>query len=141
MTGKALSTDVRILAPRPPLGWPLLQVPDESGSWRWPDLAQSLKNQIYVILKTKPGEQLMNPEFGAGLENELHEPDGLVTRARIRDLITKNLQDWESRIIVDAITVDASPRDGREVLIGISYRSRFNAMSQTLALAMPLGRA
>ncbi len=141
MTGKALSTDVRVLAPKPPLGWPLLQVPDESGSWRWPDLAQSLKNQIYVILKTRPGEQLMMPEFGAGLENELHEPDGIVTRARIREMIAKNLQDWEGRVVVDAITVEAAPHDGREVLISIAYRSRFNTMPQTLAFAMPLGSA
>jgi uncharacterized protein len=139
MIGQALSNDLRLKQPKPPLGWPLLQVPDETGSWVWPDLAQSLQNQITVILKTRPGEQLMAPDFGAGLENELHEQNGVVTRARIRELIADSLKRWENRIVVDAISVEPSASELREVLITISYRALFNAAPQSLALAMPIG--
>jgi uncharacterized protein len=139
MTGQAQTNELRVIALHPPLGWPLLQVPDETGTWTWPNLAQSLKNQIIVILKTRPGEQLMAPEFGAGLENQLHEQDGIVTRTRIRDLIAESLKSWENRIVVDGISVEPSPSDGREVLITISYRAVFDAAPQNLAMAMPLG--
>lgn len=141
MTGLAIANNRRAIAPRPPLGWPLLQVPDDTGSWAWPSLAQSLKNQIIIILKTRAGEQLMNPDFGAGLENYFHEPDGIVIRARIRDLVTESLNAWENRILVDAVSVEASTIDARELLINICYRSTFNTEPQILAVAMPLGGA
>ncbi len=143
MTGKAISSEFRLLAPKAPLGWPLLQVPDEDGQgqWEWPDLETSLKNQIYVILKTRPGEQLMSPDFGAGLEDHLHEPDGIVTRTRLRDLIASSLKRWESRIVVDRVIVEPAPSDAREVLITVSYHAIFNAAPQVLAIALPLGTA
>ena len=141
MTGLAIANDRRAVAPRPPLGWSFLAVPDDTGSWAWPSLAQSLKNQIIIILKTRAGEQLMNPDFGAGLENYFHEPDGVVIRARIRELIAESLAAWENRIVIDAISVDASTVDARELLISISYRANFNAEPQVMALAMPLGGA
>ena len=70
--------------PLPPIGWPLLPQPDETGSLAYPTLEQSVRDQIRIILLTRPGEQLMRPEFGAGLENYVHEPNTLATRRRIR---------------------------------------------------------
>ena len=58
-----------------PLGWPLLPVPDANGQLHYPGLAQSVREQIQVLLSTRPGEQLMNPGFGAGLENLLSDPN------------------------------------------------------------------
>ena len=55
--------------PAPLLGWPLLPLPDANGQVHWPSLEQSVAQQIRVILQTRPGEQLMRPTYGAGLEN------------------------------------------------------------------------
>ena len=52
-----------------------------------PALEQSVRQSIQVILSTRPGEQLMRPDFGAGLERFLHEPNTLTTRRRIRDVV------------------------------------------------------
>ena len=57
-----------------PIGWPLLPVPDANGQLHYPSLAQSVRELIQVLLSTRPGEQLMRPGFGAGLENLLTEP-------------------------------------------------------------------
>ena len=53
----------------PPLGWPLLPLPDEHGQLSWPALEQSVAQQIRVILQTRPGAQLMRPAWGAGATN------------------------------------------------------------------------
>ena len=71
--------------PRPLIGWPLFAVPDGDGRLDWPDLETSVRQQIRVILSTRPGEQLMRPEFGAGLDRLLHEPNNLGTPPQIRD--------------------------------------------------------
>ena len=89
-----------------PIGWPLLAVPDENGELGYPSLAQSVRELIRVVLATRPGEQLMRPGFGAGLENLLGEPNTVATRSRIHDLVQSALARWEPRISVDAIAVD-----------------------------------
>lgn len=89
-----------------PLGWPLLPVPDANGQLHYPGLAQSVREQIQVLLSTRPGEQLMHPGFGAGLENLLTEPNTVATRSRIKELVADALQRWEDRIVVDGIAVD-----------------------------------
>ena len=50
-------------------------LPDEHGRLDWPDLAASVRQSIRIILSTRPGEQLMRPEFGAGLDRLLHAPN------------------------------------------------------------------
>jgi|SRR5689334_13375619 Bacteriophage baseplate protein W len=89
-----------------PIGWPLLGIPDANGELQFPSLAQSIRDTIRVVLATRPGEQLMHPEFGAGLENVLGEPNTVATRSRIHDLVRDALARWEPRITVDAIAVD-----------------------------------
>lgn len=90
-----------------PIGWPLLPVPDDNGALHFPDLAASVRQMIEVLLSTRPGEQLMRPGFGAGLENLLAEPNTVATRARIRDLVDGALRRWETRIVIEGIAVDA----------------------------------
>lgn len=89
-----------------PIGWPLLSVPDDNGELHYPNLAQSVRQMIEVLLSTRPGEQLMKPGFGAGLENLLSEPNTVATRARIKDLVDDALKRWEPRIAVEGIAVD-----------------------------------
>src|SRR6267142_605015 len=107
----------------PPLiGWPLLPLPDDNGQLQYPTLADSVRQQIQVILRTKPGEQLMRPEFGGGLENLLHEPNTLATRVRIRDLVAESLERWERRIIVDRVEVTEVPDHSTHVRVEVAYR-------------------
>ncbi len=96
----------QVLNTAEPLGWPLLPVPDANGQLHYPGLAQSVREQIQVLLSTRPGEQLMHPGFGAGLENLLTEPNTVATRSRIQELVGDALKRWEDRIVVDGIAVD-----------------------------------
>lgn len=109
-----------------PLGWPLLPVPDANGQLHYPGLAQSVREQIQVLLSTRPGEHLMNPGFGAGLENLLTEPNTVATRSRIQELVGDALKRWEDRIVVDGIAVDpvsdAATGVADGVRVEIAYR-------------------
>jgi phage baseplate assembly protein W len=101
-------------------------VPDENGQLNYPSLAQSVRETIQVLLSTRPGEQLMRPGFGAGLENLLTEPNTVATRSRIKELVAGALERWETRIVVDGIAVDpvsdaaSGVADG--VRVEIAYR-------------------
>ena len=122
----------------PLLGWPLLPLPDANGQLHWPSLEQSVAQQIRVILQTRPGEQLMRPAFGAGLENFLHEPNTLTTHRRIRDLITTSLARSEQRIVVDDISVTTPDDQLGQVRVEIAYRLRRTGAANRLGLTLDL---
>ena len=115
---------------RDPIGWPFLPVPEE-GAIRYPTLELSVRDSIRIILTTRPGEQLMKPFFGAGLQNFLDEGNTLAVRREIQSAILNSLQQYEKRITVDAVdvtTVDGSPT---EIHVQIRYRMlRTNAPGQ-----------
>lgn len=124
---------------RPLVGFPLLPVPDERGELHFPTLETSVRQSIEVILRTRPGEQLMRPEFGAGLEEFAGEPNALLTRRRIRDLVAGSLGRWEPRIDVeriDVLEVDDAPS---HVRVEIVYRLRRTGAVQGLGLTLDLG--
>jgi phage baseplate assembly protein W len=124
--------------PPPPIGWPLLPVPAADGTLSFPSLADSVRQQIEVILRTAPGEQLMRPGFGAGLERMLEQPNTLATRARIQERITQSLTLWEPRILLDRVDVDPAA-DARELLVVIAYRLRRTSEPASLSVRMPIG--
>jgi phage baseplate assembly protein W len=127
------------MTPAPLIGWPLLPLPDESGQLGWPTLEQSVAQQIRIILQTRPGEQLMRPGWGAGLENFLHEPNTLTTHRRIRDLVGTSLGRWEPRILVDDIAVFSPPDRPGQVRVEIAYRLRRTGAASRLGLTLDLG--
>lgn len=125
-------------APRPLIGWPLLGVPDVHGRLEYPSLEASVRESIRVILSTRPGEQLMRPDFGAGLERLLHEPNTLATRRAIRDLIQASLTRWERRLVLDRVDVHEVAGEPSHVSVEIAYRLARTGAPATLALTVQL---
>jgi phage baseplate assembly protein W len=125
---------------RPLVGWPLLPLPDAGGELRYPTYEESVRQSIKVILMTRPGEQLMRPHFGAGLERFVHEQNTLATRRRIRDLVTAALVRWEPRIVLDRVDVTEHPEGPTYVRVVINYRLRRTGAAQQLGLSMTLDR-
>ena len=124
--------------PRPLLGWPLLPVPDEHGRLSWPSLDESVRELIRVVLSTRPGEQLMRPDFGAGLETLLHEPNTLATRRRVRDLIEEALGRWEPRILLDGVDVHEVEDEPSHLRVEVGYRLARNGAPGAVALTLQL---
>ena len=126
-----------------PIGWPLLGVPDANGELGWPDLATSVAQGLRNVLATRAGELLLHADYGAGLQDFLHEPNTLAVRARIRERIETALALYEPRVLVDRIDVDeddsAGQVDPRAVRIAIHYRLRRTGEAQRVSLSMSLG--
>lgn len=123
---------------RPLIGWPLLPLPDANGQIHYPTMEQSVRQSIQIILRTRPGEQLMRPEFGAGLEDYLHEPNNLTTRSRIRDMITESLKRWEPRIIVNRIDVAEVREQTGKIRVELAYRLKRTGQAQLIGVTMDM---
>jgi hypothetical protein len=137
MSGPVLTTR-RPQLPRVAVGWPLLPVPDAEGLLNWPDPARSVRETIEALLRTTPGEQLMHPLLGAGLEALLHQPNTLETRARAHDAIAETLRTHEKRILLDRIQVDQGSNPG-ELLVTIAYRLALTGEPGRIAARIPVG--
>lgn len=124
--------------PPPLLTSPLLPVPDTDGRLGYPTLEDSIRERIEVILRTSPGEQLMRPEFGGGLEEFLNQPNTLTTRRRIHDRIQTVLSRWETRILLDRIDVNEVEGHPTHLRVEIWYRVRRTGSTQQLGLTMQL---
>jgi phage baseplate assembly protein W len=123
---------------QPLIGWPLFALPDEHGRLGYPDLADSVRQLIRIILSTRPGEQLMRPDFGAGLELLLHEPNTLATRRQIRDRVQGALERWERRILLDRVEVWEVETEPTHVRVEIAYRLARNGTPGALGLTVQL---
>lgn len=121
-----------------PVNWPLLGLPDSEGRLSYPSLEESVRQSIKIILQTRPGERLMRPAYGGGLERFLHEPNTLTTRRQIRDLITSSLERWEQRVMLDRVDVWEVEERPDTVRIEIVYRLRRNNKMQQTGITMEL---
>jgi len=125
--------------PRVPIGWPLLPVPDANGELKYPgSLAESVRQQLQVVLSTRPGEQLMRPGFGAGLTEFLGQPDNVTTRRRVYDRVMDAIGRWEPRVQVDRLDVDAVPDHPGWLRIEVAYRLKRTGEPGTLGVNLEL---
>jgi phage baseplate assembly protein W len=127
------------IVPPVPIGWPLLPVPDENGELSYPSsLAESVRQQLRVILSTVPGEQLMRPRFGVGLTTFLRQPNDLTTRRRIYDRVSSGIGRWEPRVEVNRIDIDDIPGRPGQIRVEIGYRLRRTGEVGTIGLNLEI---
>jgi uncharacterized protein len=84
---------------------------------------EDIREAIRIILGTNPGERIMRPDFGAGLQALVFEPINTTTLALAKHRVEEALILWEPRIDNIAVQVSAEPEVGR-LMIDIRYRVR-----------------
>jgi uncharacterized protein len=124
--------------PQPLINAPLDLRPNHQGQLRYLSLDDSVRQSIQIILSTRPGEQLMQPNFGAGLATFLHEPNTLITQRRIRDRIYESLTQWESRILLQRVDVQTPADQPSHLRIEIVYQIKRTGALQQMGLTMQL---
>ena len=81
---------------------------------------EKVRESIWIILDTDPGERIMRPTFGCGLRRYLGDPNTVAVRALIRHDVERALAAWEPRIQVTSIDVRPGG-DPSLVEIAIAY--------------------
>lgn len=117
---------------------PLFDGIGENGQWPWANTNKSVREVMLNILLTRPGERLMRPEFGAGIDNYVHLPNTETTRALIADVVKRALTRWEPRVDLDTVTVQPDPQRPSHVNLSIRYRLRYGGEVDSLDLALEL---
>jgi phage baseplate assembly protein W len=108
------------------------------GRVAWSEGEQNVREAIRVILMTEQRERLMLPEFGGGLGPFLFEPNTVTTRHLIKDRIQKALAQWEPRIQVEAVSVEADPEDAQGAIANITYKLIATQSRERVSLSVTL---
>jgi len=83
---------------------------------------EDIKESIRIILGTSPGERVMRPDFGCGLDDMVFMSLDSLTLGMMEAHVLEALQLWEPRIEVEEVEVTPSSLDQGLVVISISYR-------------------
>jgi len=112
-------------------GWGLPLAPGPDGALVRAEGAEKVRQSIYLILETEPGERVMRPTFGCGLRRFLMKPNTTATRALIQREVASALSAWEPRIEVQSVEVVAAA-DPAAVLITIHCVPRVDGQPANL---------
>lgn len=88
--------------------------------------AERVRQSIWILLSTAPGERLMLPDFGCGIHDLVFEPNTAALRGMVQVKVTEALHRWEPRIDVLDVQVHSPPQERNLLNIRIDYRIRAN---------------
>jgi uncharacterized protein len=109
------------------------------GRIAWSEGELNIRQAIEIVLKTEERERLNLASFGSGLRRFLFEPNTVSTRFQIQDGITRALQQWEPRIIVNSVEVEEDPGDPQSAIAVINYQLVATRAASQVSLRVQLG--
>lgn len=92
---------------------------------------QSVRESIWLILLTEPGERLYRPTFGCRLSELTFAPINSKTLTLMRIWVQEALEEWEPRIEIAQVLTRPRVEQGA-VFIVINYRLRSTHERQSL---------
>jgi phage baseplate assembly protein W len=114
------------------IGWNLPVVLDEQGRVAMtPDGEEAIRQSIWMILSTSPGERVMRPDFGCGIHDTVFGVNDAGTANAVAGAVRQALALWEPRIDVLDVFATADPASPRRLMVEVNYQirstnSRFN---------------
>lgn len=114
--------DPRLSGTRPFLGvgW-AFPVRPVNGRLAYAHYEEDIEQAIEIILRTSPGERVMQPAFGAGLDLFLFAGNGATTHRRVEAAVRRALVDFEPRITVERVVARAAAGQPNLMEIEIDY--------------------
>ena len=105
------------------VGWrfPVEQEDGEVALARYEDC---VRQAIWIILGTAPGERAMRPDFGCGIHDLVFAVNNAGTAGRVASEVRRALILWEARIDVLDVRVSTKPEEPTTLLIAVEYRVR-----------------
>jgi uncharacterized protein len=106
------------------VGWAFPPALEANGAPAMAAYEEDIHQALQIILGTNPGERVMRPDFGAGLDTFVFEPVNPTTMTQVRTRVQEALVDWEARIDVLDVSVTTNPQQRNCIVIEVRYRVR-----------------
>lgn len=80
-----------------------------------------IRQAIYIILMTAPGERVMHPDFGCRIHELIFAPANDETAATAERYVNEALGRWEPRVRLERVTATPSNAQNGQLDIEIEY--------------------
>jgi uncharacterized protein len=107
-------------------GWNFPVKQDALGRLTFNGGEDKIRQSIWIILSTAPGERQMRPDFGCGIHDLVFQPNTAVLRGLVQNKVRDSLTRYEPRIDVTDVRVETPPEQRNYLLIRVDYRVRSN---------------
>ena len=106
------------------VGWSFPVAADDSGRIGLARHEELIRQAIWIILDTVPGERVMRPDFGCGIHDLVFTVNSAATSGRISAAVRQALIRWEPRIDTLEVAATTDADQPERLLIRIDYRVR-----------------
>jgi phage baseplate assembly protein W len=131
--GKGWTFPIAPAGPMPPV---TASVPNPSNPIPWVQDEDKIRQSMWIILSTAPGERPMQPDFGCGIQNRLFANLDEASVGQLLNDVTTALAQWEPRI--DVVAADAAPQPDQPNVLLISIDYQVRATNSRFNLVYPL---
>lgn len=118
------------------LGFPVRVGPD--GRLAWSAGEANVRESLRILLLTGRGERLRRPDYGAGLEQFMFEPNTPATWRAIEERIRKTVETHEPRLRIESLEVRADPADPEAALATLAFTLVATGAAGRTSLSIPL---
>jgi Bacteriophage baseplate protein W len=106
-------------------GWSMpVALDPRTGRVAYAEYEDDIRQSIFIILETAPGERVMRPDFGCGIHDLVFTSLDSTTLQRIRSEVEDALRHYEARVDVLAVNVDEAASAEGKLMVEIEYRVR-----------------
>ena len=84
----------------------------------------SVRQAIFLLLSTTPGERVMRPEYGCELQRLLFSPNDDSTAGLAIHFVKQAIQRWEPRVEIVRVDAVANSDRAEQLDIALEYRVR-----------------
>ena len=116
-------------------GWKYGVEIDRTGGVAFSELEESIRQSIFIILGTAPGERVMRPAFGCEIHELLYAPNNQATASLAAHYCQDALQKWEPRI--KDVSVDGEPSADEPTRLDVTIRYRVRQTNVVRNLVYP----
>jgi len=107
-------------------GWSFPVKPGPDGRIQFTGGGDKIRQSIWLILSTAPGERQMLPDFGCGIHDLVFQANTATLAAVVVSKVREALVRWEPRIDLLDVRVEIPPDARNYLLIRVDYRVRAN---------------
>jgi len=114
-------------------------MPDRAGSLGYVEGDANVEQSLHILLMTELGERVMRSDFGTQAPRLVFSPGSIQYLNLLENTIREAVRDWEPRIDLTQVLVEADLEAEYKVNVSISYTVRRTNTRNNLVFPFYLG--
>ncbi|HEY7199041.1 MAG TPA: GPW/gp25 family protein [Candidatus Dormibacteraeota bacterium] len=102
------------------------------------EMGESVRQGIFLLLTTIPGERLMRPDYGCDLHQLVFSPNDETTAGLAIHYVRRALELFEPRVDIVRLDAGANPDDPGRLDVTLDYRIRASQEDGQLTISINL---